>query len=121
MHGEIPRVNQLRVIYSPRIVTFHQGKRDLLAREEHKWRYMLGLVHRTFNAEKSLDECGQAIIELEEKARGCYAENIEFNKNALAEILLIDGCLILELFLRRSLRDFVDKSCWVGLGYFLHV
>ena len=109
--------NKLRHVneeaYSPRIVSigpFHQGKRDLLAMEEHKWRYMLSLVHRTPNPEKSLDECGKSIIELEEKARGCYAENIKFNKKELAEMLLVDGCFILELFLRRSLRDFVDKS-----------
>ena len=109
--------NKLRNVndeaYSPRIVSigpFHQGKRDLVAMEEHKWRYMLALVHRTSNAEKSLDECGQAIIDLEEQARGCYAENITFNKNELAEILLVDGCFILELFLRRSLGKIVDKS-----------
>lgn len=105
--------NVKKEAYTPGIVSigpFHKGKRELLAMEEHKWRYMLSFVHRTSHPEKTLEKCGQAVMNLGEQARGCYAENIKFNKNELAEIILVDDCFILELFLRRSLGDFVDHS-----------
>ncbi|CAL2243580.1 unnamed protein product [Prunus armeniaca] len=47
-----------------------------------------------------LEVCNNAIYDLDEKVRGCYSEKIDhIDKNVLAEIMLLDGCFILELFL----------------------
>lgn len=52
-----------------------------------------------------MDECGKTISGLEEEARGHYTENINLNKHELVEILLVDGCFILELLIRHAEKD----------------
>ncbi|KAI7998957.1 UPF0481 protein [Camellia lanceoleosa] len=66
---------------------------------------MLLLFMRISQAEKSksaLKECAAAILEMEEEARRCYSEKIGLDECELAEILLVDGCFLLELFLKYS-------------------
>ncbi|KAK9292320.1 hypothetical protein L1049_020286 [Liquidambar formosana] len=101
--------NELRKVngdaYSPQIVAIgplHEGEHDLLTMEEHKWRYMLFFLQRTTNEHNTLDDCSKAILDVVERARESYAQDIKFNKYELAEIMLVDGCFILELFLRCS-------------------
>ncbi|KAK9290741.1 hypothetical protein L1049_008917 [Liquidambar formosana] len=71
-------------------------------------------IHATSSSMKSrrknLNECGMAIFSLEAKARGSYAKTIKFNTYELAEILLVDGCFIIELLLRFSGMHFEDDS-----------
>ncbi|KAL7169717.1 hypothetical protein ACSBR2_034701 [Camellia fascicularis] len=91
--------------YTPSIVSigpFHHHNRELLAFEDHKRRYMVHLLARTLEAEATRDECAKAILHLVEEARRCYSEYIDLDKHKLAIILLVDGCFILELFLRYS-------------------
>ncbi|KAI7998188.1 UPF0481 protein [Camellia lanceoleosa] len=98
--------------YSPIIVSigpFHHRNEELLGIEEHKWRYMLHLLHRTSQAGiTTLHECASAVLGLEQKARGCYSEYISYDKHKLVEILLFDGFFILELFMRYSESDKSD-------------
>ncbi|KAL7195101.1 hypothetical protein ACSBR1_035335 [Camellia fascicularis] len=63
---------------------------------------MVHLLARTLEAEATRDECAKAILHLVEEARRCYSEYIDLDKHKLAIILLVDGCFILELFLRYS-------------------
>ncbi|KAI7996436.1 UPF0481 protein [Camellia lanceoleosa] len=100
--------------YTPSIVSigpFHHKNKELLAFEEHKQRYMLHLFMRISEAAPStLKECATAILDLEGEVRRCYSEYIEFDAQELAEILLVDGCFILELFLRHSdMEKYMDK------------
>ncbi|CAL5422704.1 unnamed protein product [Camellia sinensis] len=100
--------------YTPSIVSvgpFHQKNKELLAFEEHKQRYMLHLFMRTYEAAQStLKECATAIKDLEEEFRRCYSGYIKFDEQELAEILLVDGCFILELFLRYSdMENYKEK------------
>ncbi|KAF5940946.1 hypothetical protein HYC85_022113 [Camellia sinensis] len=94
--------------YTPSIVSigpFHHKNKAMQAFEEHKRRYMLLLFMRISQAEKcrsTLEECAAAILELEEEARRSYSEKIDLDEYELAEILLVDGCFLLELFLRYS-------------------
>ncbi|XP_059669448.1 UPF0481 protein At3g47200-like [Cornus florida] len=88
--------------YSPRMVSigpFHHGRNDLLKMEEHKWRYMLFLLARTSDRVKAVDKCGEVIGSLQQRVPGCYAEDLNMTREELMEILLVDGCFILELFL----------------------
>ncbi|KAI7997720.1 UPF0481 protein [Camellia lanceoleosa] len=71
--------------------------------EKHKQQYMLHLFMRIFQAAAStLRDCATAILEFEKAARSCYSEEICLDEYELAEILLVDGCFLLELFLRNS-------------------
>ncbi|KAL7169282.1 hypothetical protein ACSBR2_034347 [Camellia fascicularis] len=94
--------------YTPSIVSigpFHHNNKAVSAFEEHKRRYMLHLFMRTSQAENSnsaLKECATAILKLDEEARRCYSEKIGLDEYELAEILLFDGCFLLELFLKYS-------------------
>lgn len=92
--------------YSPKLVTIgpiHRGtKTQLLAMEEHKWRYMLALLHRTQNPVSTLDKCGTVILGLDDAVRTSYGGNIKHDPHELAKIMLLDGCFLLELLLRFS-------------------
>ncbi|CAK9139966.1 unnamed protein product [Ilex paraguariensis] len=79
-------------VYRPCIVSigpFHHGESDLLAMEERKWGYMLSLLCRTSDPKKNLEAEAEA---------------------SLVEILLVDGCFILELLLKCSDKKFKDKD-----------
>ncbi|KAK9291510.1 hypothetical protein L1049_019458 [Liquidambar formosana] len=84
----------------------------LLAMQEHKWWYTLYLLNRTknINQKEILAQCGEAILEREQKVRRRYAEKIKFEPQELMEIMLVDGCFILELFLRSLLQDFTEED-----------
>ncbi|CAB4315134.1 unnamed protein product [Prunus armeniaca] len=93
--------------YNSRVVSigpFHLGNHALVAMRHHKWHYMQYFFARIEDHQQSLqclEVCTNAIYDLDEKVRGCYSEKIDhIDKNALAEIMLLDGCFILELFLR---------------------
>ncbi|RVW44533.1 hypothetical protein CK203_083075 [Vitis vinifera] len=102
--------NELRRLkkeaYSPQIVSigpYHHGKGNLPDMEKHKLQYVLHLLHRTTTPVETLDDCGQAIQNLVQRVRGCYAEDIRRSvENKLLQILVVDGCFIFEMFYRRA-------------------
>ncbi|KAK9266724.1 hypothetical protein L1049_025357 [Liquidambar formosana] len=113
--------NKLRKVdeeaYSPRLVSigpFHSSRTNkhdhLLAMDEQKRWYMLYLLNRTLNPEETLVQFVEAISELKPKVQRRYAENIKFKPQVLSEIMLDDGCFILELFLRSKLKDFGEED-----------
>ncbi|KMT13121.1 hypothetical protein BVRB_4g086630 [Beta vulgaris subsp. vulgaris] len=96
--------------YTPHLVSigpFHHGKNNLLAMDDQKKQYMLALFARTSDKSKALKACTAAVFDLEVEARNCYAGGIPYDEYHLAEILLTDGCFILELFIRSYVRQFV--------------
>lgn len=92
--------------YSPRVVSIgpiHRGKSELLAMEELKWSYVETFFYRKENPVTALEDACQKILDLEDKARKYYARDFKrLSKYQLAKILIIDGCFILELLLRKS-------------------
>ncbi|KAJ4969401.1 hypothetical protein NE237_016102 [Protea cynaroides] len=91
--------------YIPELVSigpYHHGNSSLGPMEDHKWPYLHALLGRNPMLEKSLDECVKAIRELENRARKCYSEseNITFTSDQFVEMMLVDGCFIIELFLK---------------------
>ncbi|KAL2906344.1 hypothetical protein RDABS01_005054 [Bienertia sinuspersici] len=84
--------------YVPQVVSigpYHRGKRGLLAMERHKWRalhYMLKLRRQ------SVKVYIEAMQELEDKARACYEGNLSLTSNEFVEMLVLDGCFMLEFF-----------------------
>lgn len=84
--------------YQPRIVSigpYHRGQPRLNMIEEHKWRYLGSLLSRTG---LPLEEFLKSIAPLEKEARECYSETIQLDSHEFLEMLVLDGCFIIELF-----------------------
>ncbi|KAF9664203.1 hypothetical protein SADUNF_Sadunf17G0131700 [Salix dunnii] len=95
-----PQTVSIGPLHSPK----GRPKENLKAMQEHKLSYMLSLLERTRNETDALEACGKATLVLYEEVRNCY-EEIEHSKHELARMLLVDGCFILELFLRYYIND----------------
>ncbi|CAH2064523.1 unnamed protein product [Thlaspi arvense] len=67
----------------------------LLPMDHHKWRAVNMVIQRT---KQCIEMYFDAMKELEEKARACYEGPIGLSSNKFAEMLVLDGCFILELF-----------------------
>ncbi|KAJ6878231.1 hypothetical protein NC651_030848 [Populus alba x Populus x berolinensis] len=95
--------------YNPHIISIgplHKGKHKLQSMEVHKLYYMRSLLQRTPDLHETLKSSAEAIKEFEETVLACYAEPIPYLiRSDLAEILLVDGCFMLELFIRYSNVD----------------
>ncbi|XP_043705187.1 UPF0481 protein At3g47200-like [Telopea speciosissima] len=89
--------------YTPHLVTigpFHRNKQHLKPMETHKLQYLNEFLRR--NSQVNVVDYINALTDLEEKARKCYSEIINLKKDEFIKMLLMDGCFILELFLRRD-------------------
>ncbi|XVF76262.1 hypothetical protein PTKIN_Ptkin13bG0252000 [Pterospermum kingtungense] len=87
--------------YQPRIVSigpYHHGKPQLRMIEEHKWRYLGLLLKRMQERGLELEDFFRAIQPLEQKARECYSETIQLSSYEFLEMMVLDGCFIIELF-----------------------
>ncbi|KAJ6421692.1 hypothetical protein OIU84_028970 [Salix udensis] len=97
----IPQTVSIGPLHSPK----DRPKENLKAMQEHKLSYMLSLLERTRNETDALEACGKATLDLDTKVRRCYEEKVEHSETELARMLLVDGCFILELFLRYYIND----------------
>ncbi|KAK2970578.1 hypothetical protein RJ640_030951 [Escallonia rubra] len=87
--------------YQPHIISigpYHHGEPHLEMIEEHKWRFLGTLLSRTQGKELALADYLQAIQPLEREVRACYSETVRFNTDEFIEMLVLDGCFIIELF-----------------------
>ncbi|KAF3677924.1 putative growth-regulating factor 3-like [Capsicum annuum] len=87
--------------YEPQIVSigpYHRGKDNVKMIEEHKWRFLGNLLKRTEEKGLNLEDYLKAIQPYEMKARECYSEVIVFDRDEFVEMLVLDGCFIIELF-----------------------
>lgn len=102
--GSIPRIpKRLREVdndaYEPRIISigpYHWGKPMLHFMEEHKWKCLKSILKR--NVRYNIEDYLQEIEKMEEQARNYY-ENIE-QSTEFVKMMLLDGCFIVEYFLR---------------------
>lgn len=93
--------------YTPNEVSigpFHRGKDNLSSMEKHKWHYLHTLLSRKPNPETTLYECVKALRDTEQTARNCYAEEVLLTHNDFVEMLLLDGCFIIELFFKYAFK-----------------
>ncbi|KAL6344891.1 hypothetical protein AAG906_006647 [Vitis piasezkii] len=85
--------------YTPRVVSIgplHHRKRHLVAMEEHKLRYLQNFLSKS---SKTLEECVEIISREEKRARDCYMERINMSSKEFVEMILVDGCFIIEVIL----------------------
>ena len=95
------RVNEEAFV--PRILSIgpiHHGKESLQDMEGHKWQYVKSLLQRKPGV--MVGNYVKAMRKLEARARGCYAESINCNSDKFVEMMLLDGCFIIELFLKNK-------------------
>ncbi|KAF5465153.1 hypothetical protein F2P56_015184 [Juglans regia] len=82
--------------------------------EEHKLRYL----HQMLKRKKGNVETYIATLkELEERAHNCYGEHISHTPEEFVEMMVLDGCFIIELFhtykTRALLNDPIFQMKWV--------
>ncbi|KAG2263674.1 hypothetical protein Bca52824_070753 [Brassica carinata] len=63
--------------------------------DRHKWRAVNMIMART---KQGIEMYLDAMKELEERARACYEGPIGLSSNKFTEMLVLDGCFVLELF-----------------------
>lgn len=102
--------------YTPQLLSigpFHHGKTELLGMEHHKRRYFDVFCRRTGKKQADLKHF---IRGHHEEILQSYAGTVEFRKEVFLDIVLIDACFILELFLRNSENredDYILKTPWL--------
>ncbi|CAM0872912.1 unnamed protein product [Alopecurus aequalis] len=95
-------------LYEPKVVSvgpYYYGRAGLGAAQQHKWRLLRDFLSRGKNEkEAQLGAYLRAASALEADARRCYAEGFDDAMGAddFAEMLVLDGCFLLEFFLRKG-------------------
>jgi hypothetical protein len=92
-----------RKLYEPRLVAirlYHRGRDEHHAMEQHKWRF-----HQRAAPTVPLSDFVDVVRAVEQRARCCYSEStaiLNDDGDGFAEMLLLDGCFILEFSAKLS-------------------
>lgn len=84
--------------FVPQIVSigpYHHGKKRLRNMDRHKWRSLQQMLKRS---EHDVRIYLNALKEIEDRIRACYEGTIGYGSDEFVEMMLLDGCFILELF-----------------------
>ncbi|GLT31650.1 hypothetical protein SLA2020_063720 [Shorea laevis] len=84
--------------YEPEIISigpYHRGKSHLKMMEVHKVRFLRMLLRRT--SEHTAELYVAALRGVVEKACNCYSESLSISTEDFLEMLVLDGCFIVEL------------------------
>ncbi|XP_011020609.1 PREDICTED: UPF0481 protein At3g47200-like isoform X2 [Populus euphratica] len=117
--GRLRHVNERA--FEPEILSigpYHRGKDKLKMMEEHKKRYLQKLLQR--RAESSVQRYVTAMIRVEGEARKFYDQSVSLGQDEFVEMLLLDGCFIVELIRKynnipgvRDDNDPVFEVSWI--------
>ncbi|CAH9139563.1 unnamed protein product [Cuscuta epithymum] len=87
--------------YQPRafsIGPYHHGKPHLKEMQEYKLRFLKRLIQRTMKKKGvGLAQYVDAVKGLEEEARDLYSEFIHLSSAEFVEMLVLDGCFVVEI------------------------
>ncbi|XP_059626460.1 UPF0481 protein At3g47200-like [Cornus florida] len=95
--------------YSPCMVSIgplHSTNADLQKMQEYKRHYVVYLLNRTPQPEKTWNDAKEAFHHLETTYFECYGSGTNENLFLQDGSFLIDCCFILEFFIRSSVNDF---------------
>ncbi|XP_057958703.1 UPF0481 protein At3g47200-like [Malania oleifera] len=108
--------------YTPKVASIgplHRCNARLQTMEEHKLRYLEIFILRT---SVGVEGCVQVARNCEGRARRCYAEAIKLSSDEFVEMILVDGCFIIEFLLRyyfllsafsmRDQSDYIFGQSW---------
>ncbi|XP_039157354.1 UPF0481 protein At3g47200-like [Eucalyptus grandis] len=82
----------------PQIVSigpFHHGDERLCEKDKDKWRGLVCMLKRN---NQRIEEYLDAVTKVEEKARACYEATIDMCNEKFIEMMVLDGCFVIELF-----------------------
>ncbi|KAB2631508.1 hypothetical protein D8674_009027 [Pyrus ussuriensis x Pyrus communis] len=82
----------------PEIVSigpYHHGKKELSEFQSYKWWFLDRLLWRT---KRGLQDYVKAMSRLEKSTRNCYSDHHELSVSDFVEMMVLDGCFIIELF-----------------------
>ncbi|KAL7197063.1 hypothetical protein ACSBR1_036972 [Camellia fascicularis] len=106
---KVPRTLRRRneSIYKPKIVSigpFHYGKERLAPMEKIKLWYLHSLLARLppLAQEETLQHFIVSIREVAKYTSNCYAGRLDQSEDELVEMMILDGCFLLELFRREA-------------------
>ena len=102
--------------YEPKLVSIgplHHGNPRLLSMEKVKLEYVRALLQR--HPTNSLQNYVSTIFSYVGKARSEYSEDINFSDEEFVEMLVVDGCFILECFARHFSSKFQRTTAQVRL------
>ncbi|KAF3341722.1 hypothetical protein FCM35_KLT00360 [Carex littledalei] len=105
-----------KALYEPRMVSigpYYHGREELRAMEEHKWWCLRDFMSR--KPEIGVNMYLKEVRKLEPQARQCYSESVQIGTDEFVLMLLLDGCFILEYFLKHEDKE-TDILCDVGWG-----
>ncbi|KAG9441338.1 hypothetical protein H6P81_017192 [Aristolochia fimbriata] len=91
--------------YEPEILSigpYHRENMRLQQMEKKKWKYLRDFCSR--NEGLTLDDILDKVQELKKSARDCYSEEIPVREDEFGEMLMLDACFVLELFLKSEQR-----------------
>lgn len=90
---------------------YHRGKDHLLEFECHKWFFLDKFLFRSSASGKGLSDYLSRLKKEEGNARDCYLDIIEMASHDFVEMMLLDGCFILELLIHLNLGgDIADDN-----------
>ncbi|XP_021819583.1 UPF0481 protein At3g47200-like [Prunus avium] len=107
---KIPNVlrKQNEKAFIPSVVSigpFHHGKENLKGMEKIKLHYLRSLlIDRKPPLETKMEDLVKGIRPIESACRDCYGEKVDLSDDEFVEMMVIDGCFILE-FLRRCTEE----------------
>ncbi|KAF8015438.1 hypothetical protein BT93_H1063 [Corymbia citriodora subsp. variegata] len=95
----------------PEIVSigpYHRGRPQVLEFEEYKLLFLKRLIQRTHLDLKRLT---RVVVDQESSARTRYSEDVVMESSDFVEMMILDGCFVMELLLRFFKReDATDKD-----------
>ncbi|XP_068651538.1 UPF0481 protein At3g47200-like [Aristolochia californica] len=87
--------------YEPQIVSigpYHRGKKQLQSMEKYKWQYLHNFLSR--KGVMSLDGFLDEMQTLEKDARNRYSKDVSLDCSEFLEMMVLDGCFVVEFFLK---------------------
>nr|GMD63062.1 UPF0481 protein At3g47200-like [Ipomoea batatas]GMD70187.1 UPF0481 protein At3g47200-like [Ipomoea batatas]GME00885.1 UPF0481 protein At3g47200-like [Ipomoea batatas]GME17638.1 UPF0481 protein At3g47200-like [Ipomoea batatas] len=108
VHDQLRKVNEK--CYLPEIMSigpYHHGQQNLQWIEPHKLRYFNSLLQWN---RVSLEKLVNAIMEHESHLREYYAETINLDQVKFTEMVVLDGCFVIELVRKFNMAELRDKD-----------
>ncbi|KAL6008825.1 hypothetical protein ACLOJK_022051 [Asimina triloba] len=87
--------------YQPQLFSigpYHHGSEELKPTKEVKFEHLQPLLAR--NPKWELNDYVREIRALEAQARECYADKIGLESKEFVEMMVLDGCFLVEMFIR---------------------
>ena len=100
--------------YTPQVISigpFHHHRKDLLATEPYKLRRCLNFLSRLGNERDSLELLKKNTQTCMKEVRNCYAEPINMNDKEFVNMMVVDGCFVVE-FLIENYNRLCPNTCF---------